>query len=200
MGELLNKKRENDNWFNAFLVIILAVLTLMLLFKLTYSKIYVVGSSMENTLTGAPNNDETQPGGDYVYIFKAKPHRGDIAVINTPDKYLIKRIIAVGGDRVAQINGVLYLNGQKMYEPYVSPEKNMSPENNFEEITVKDGYIFFLGDNRDNSRDSRSECYGCLPQSNVIGIVADWSLRYKDIIKSVNTFFDFTLPAVFSGN
>lgn len=200
MGELLNKERAKDNWFNVFLVIVLAFLILMLLFKITYSKIYVVGSSMENTLTGAPNNDETKPGGDYVYIFKAKPHRGDIAVISTPEKYVIKRIIAVGGDRVALYNGDLYLNGQKKSEPYITPEKNTPTKNNFEEITVKDGYVFFLGDNRDNSNDSRSESYGCLPQSNVIGIVADWSLRNKDIIKSVNTFFDFTLPATFSGN
>ncbi len=194
------ERRYNDKsifYATVALIIAAAVLTLILLFNALYIRIYVVGSSMKNTLTGAPSVDRA--GGDYVYICRyIEPKRGDIVVIDAGNRSLIKRVIALGGDRIKLDNGVLYLNGQVVEEPYVSPENNKDvKKNTFEEITVKQGEVFFMGDNRDNSEDSRGDFYGCMPVERISGVVTGWSMQYKQAITNWNTFFEFTLPEIF---
>ena len=53
-----------------------------------------------------------------------------------------------------------------------------------------------MGDNRNNSIDSRSS-YGCMSVDSIIGIAAEWSLVLKDEVTALNTFFAFTLPEMF---
>lgn len=187
--------RKNERAFAVFVCVIFAFLIAALAFNVTYKRVYVVGSSMEDTLTGAPGGDPQNAGGDFVYIFKATPQRGDIAVIKTDGKTLIKRVIGLGGDRVELADGKLILNGVEQEEPYVSVDNNTPADNNFGEITVPAGCFFFLGDNRDVSNDSR--VYGCLPVESVVGIVAEWSLTFKKSVTSFNSFFEFTLPSLF---
>ncbi|MGN0812804.1 MAG: signal peptidase I [Candidatus Coproplasma sp.] len=189
----LLKKREYNSLIP--LIILFAFLIAIMFFNATYQRIYVVGSSMEDTLYGAPDANPSNPGGDFVYIFEAKPQRGDIVVIRTEGKTLIKRVIAVGGDKVKIFRGKVYLNGEILEEPYVSEENNNPILNNYEETTVEKEYIFFLGDNRNISSDSRN--YGCLPVDSVIGVVAEWSLTCKGFVTAVNTFFEFIIPSWF---
>ncbi|MGN0806543.1 MAG: signal peptidase I [Candidatus Coproplasma sp.] len=193
LGSKLLKRRESLNIIP--IVILFAFLIAILFFNATYKRVYVVGSSMEDTLYGAPGGDPSNPGGDFVYVFNAKPDRGDIVVIRTEDKTLIKRVIAVGGDKVEITRGKVYLNGVELDEPYVSEDNNNPILNNYPETTVEKGYVFFLGDNRDISKDSRS--YGCYPVESVIGVVADWSISCKKLVTAINTFFEFTLPSWF---
>lgn len=175
-----------------WLLVIVAVLRMA--FALIYFKVYVVGLSMSGTLIGAPSKDAE--GGDYVYAFRDnKPRRGDIVVIETDHKTIIKRVIALGGDTVKIIDGVLYLNGEVKSEPYVLAENNTPSENNFDEITVPEGKMFCMGDNRNVSIDSRSEIYGCMPVNWTVGIVANWSMSLKTSVTAFNTFIDFTVPA-----
>ncbi len=188
-------KRNGERAFAVLYCIAFAVLIAILAFNVTYKRIYVVGSSMEDTLYGAPDANPQRPGGDFVYIFSATPARGDIVVIYTDDRLLIKRVIALGGDKVKLEDGKLYLNGKEQEEPYVSPDNNVSKDNNFDEITVPKDCIFFLGDNRDVSKDSRA--YGCLPVGSVAGVVAKWSLTFRKSVTAFNTFFEFTLPSWF---
>jgi signal peptidase I len=104
-----------------------------------------------------------------------KPVRGDIVIIKTSsygDKPLVKRVIAVGGDTV-DINfdtGDVTVNGVVLDENYINePTRN---ELNFKgPVTVPDGHIFVLGDNRNRSLDSRSDSVGYVDVRNVLGKV-----------------------------
>lgn len=113
----------------------------------------VQGSSMEPTLHT----------GDKLVIDKIskithKIDRGDIIVFNsTPENsgkdkvYYIKRVIGIGGDEIKIINGDVFVNGEKIDESYA--DKENSPTNLT--MTVPQNSYFVLGDNRDNSNDSR---------------------------------------------
>lgn len=180
-------------WTVLCLIIALSVFRIFL--GVNYFSVYVVGSSMEGTLTGAKS--KYSEGGDYVYAFRtSSPGRGDIVVIKTDgEDPIIKRVIALGGDTVELKAGVLYLNGVEVSEPYLDKKNNTAEDdvNTYPETLVPDGYMFFLGDNRDVSVDSRSDKYGMLPVSRTMGVIADWSLTMKGTVTAFNTFFDFTL-------
>jgi len=101
--------------------------------------------------------------------------RGDIIVFkssllddNGKPKYLIKRIIGLPGDTIAIEDGYVILNGQTIQEPYVA-EQGMSGE--MEEITVEEGKLFVMGDNRYVSQDSRSPAVGQIDEDTVLGKV-----------------------------
>lgn len=186
-------KSKYNIFLNILIVVLLVVILAQFLFYERFSRVYVVGSSMSPTLCGAASL--TVAGGDYVYIDKyAVPDRGDIVVLSVNGTVIIKRVIAVGGDTVQLISGVLYLNGEEKEESYVS-EQNNTPSNTvntFEEITVEEGFVFFMGDNRDVSQDSRNK-YGPVSESCVMGVVTSWSLDFKNFLTAWNTFFDFKL-------
>lgn len=85
------------------------------------------------------------------------PARGEIAVYLHPqlgEMLYVKRIIALPGDRVAIREGRAIVNGFALEEPYAIFGDAAAPYNNMREITVPDGYVFVLGDNRANSVDS----------------------------------------------
>ena len=187
---------KKNTLFTVILSIIFAFVALRLAFNVTYVKVYVIGYSMESTLSGVP--DVRYSGGDYVYAFRShKPRYGDIVVIQTEEKPIIKRVVALGGDWVELREGVLYRNGKVVDEPYVLPQNNTPSENNYGKVQVPKGRMFCLGDNRNVSVDSRSEKYGFMDVNNIIGIVADWSLNFKSTLTAINTFFDYTLPQAF---
>ncbi len=196
-------ERSQDFISNIAIIVLAAVLILSLSFNILYSKIYVVGSSMQRTLTGAPSKQSS--GGDYVYICKyIKPDYGDIVVVDVGNNYnIIKRVIAFGGDKVEMVHGELYVNDNLVEEPYVSPDNNTDIEKNtFAALVVDEGCVFCMGDNRDVSKDSRpskysSDSFGCLPVENISGVVTGWSMQFKEAVTSWHTFFDFTLPDAF---
>jgi signal peptidase I len=77
---------------------------------------------------------------------------------------LIKRVMAVGGDKIEARGGSVYVNGRKVDEPYLAPGvKTFS----FGPITVPQGKLFVMGDNRGNSDDSRS--FGPVLVDKVVG-------------------------------
>lgn len=119
--------------------------------------------------------------GDYVFISKqaysifGDPQRGDVVVFHTgmqtddgEDKNLIKRIIGLPGDTVEIIDGYVYLNGQLLDEPYIN-EQGVSGE--MEAVTVAEGELFCMGDNRRVSLDSRDAAVGCVNQDEILGKV-----------------------------
>ncbi len=83
------------------------------------------------------------------------------------DTNFIKRVVAVGGDRLKVIDGRVYLNGRRQDEPFIRPDSQCGICNLPREITIPKGYYFMMGDNRGQSADSRE--WGPIPKKWVIG-------------------------------
>lgn len=82
----------------------------------------------------------------------------------------IKRVIALPGEHVKIADGKVYINGEELKEDYLSSNVVTEAKNiNLEDFTVPDGYIFAMGDNRENSADCRE--FGCVPIEKVEGKV-----------------------------
>ncbi|MDQ3966171.1 MAG: signal peptidase I [Actinomycetota bacterium] len=103
----------------------------------------------------------------FVYRF-AGPERGDIVVfegVGGEDPALIKRVVGVTGDEIRVQDGALLVNGEPQEEPYLNEE---SPSRDFYgPVTVPEGHVFLMGDNRGNSSDSR--VFGPVPLENLKG-------------------------------
>ncbi len=170
----------------------LAVL-LFLVINIISARVRVDGISMRPTLQD----------GEFVLInrlaYKLGDYqRGDIIVFRPPlyppqgfwrqllglpnisDNYedYIKRVIGLPGDQVRISQGVVYINGMQLQEPYIA-----APPNYTGEWTVPQGDLFVLGDNRNNSSDSHA--WGFLPEPNVLGkaVLVYWPFKDWMILK-----------------
>lgn len=98
--------------------------------------------------------------------------RGDVIVFRSPEKKditLVKRAIGIPGDKIRILEKRLILNGHEVAEPYVQHIDPLVLESrdNIAEFTVPQGHYFAMGDNRDNSHDSRF--FGFVPRENIFG-------------------------------
>jgi signal peptidase I len=116
--------------------------------------------------------------GDHdIYLFH-EPERGEILVLNPPtqsEKPFIKRLIAHGGEHVSFSDGYVYIDGERLDESYVEQGETYC-RGQYCDLTVPDGYVYVLGDNRTNSTDSRF--FGPVNLEQVIGKAwfANWPL------------------------
>lgn len=170
-SEHLRKKRKNEKsseskkaaweWAKVIgLAVIIAVVIRIFLFE----PFDVSGPSMENTMyTG-----NIVMVNKLVYQF-GEPERGEIVVFHVPgleEKDYVKRVVALPGEKIEIKNSKLIINGKIIEEPYLN--ENMRTMD-FEAVTVPQGHLFVLGDNRVNSTDSRSHELGPIPMESVVG-------------------------------
>ncbi len=97
------------------------------------------------------------------------PRRGDVIVVRAPPAgdLMIKRVAALGGDRVAIADGVLVVNGRRVEEPYV--DHTRVDGTYFGPIRVRPDHVWVLGDARAGSVDSRA--FGAVPEDAIVGRV-----------------------------
>jgi len=139
--------------------IVMTVVVFLILVTFVIQGFKVYGSCMEPNL----HTGERLLGNKFIYRFEG-PDRGDIVVFKYPPdprKVFIKRVVALPGDTVEIQDGRLYVNGEPVTEDYV---KTM-PHGDFAAEEVAPGHVFVLGDNRDESNDSRF--WGELPIDNI---------------------------------
>lgn len=138
------------------IVIVAASLLGALIFRdLLLERIYIATPSMEPTLAV-----RSAWWVDKLTLRRRRPQRGEIVVLASPvtaEKDLVKRVIAIAADTVEIRDKIVYVNGREIPEPYVQHTRanEMLVGDNLGPLKVPPDHLFVLGDNRDESGDSR---------------------------------------------
>ena len=163
-----------------YCVIVIAIMFFVI--KYVGQRTVVIGESMENTLQDGDNLITDK----LTYRFM-EPKRFDIVVFPFKDnknQLLIKRIIGLPGETVQIMNGKVYINGYELNENYGNAiiESAGLAEN---PIVLGEDEYFVLGDNRNNSQDSRFESVGNIHRSDLIGRawIRIWPLNEISLLK-----------------
>jgi signal peptidase I len=169
--------------------VLFSIFTVILIFTFVFKVASVVGTSMEPTLV---EDDKLIVSS----TFYNNPKQKDIIIIDAEDAHLladtdddgevddvvtndglhktiVKRVIAVAGQTVDIdfTTGNVYIDGEVINEPYIN-NLTLQDHDAFEyPITVPDGYVFVMGDNREVSKDSRSNEIGLIDVNDIIGKV-----------------------------
>ena len=172
-GLNFNKRRKKINipllkeiasWVISCLIVVVIAYTLVRFFGLRTS---VVGNAMAETL----ENEEQILLNSFVYMVK-EPKQGDVVVFlpngNEKSHYYVRRVMACPGDSVWIHDGALYVNGE-IYNEDISVASIEDPGIAEDEITLENNEYFVLGDNRNNSEDSRMANIGSIHKEHIIG-------------------------------
>lgn len=181
-------KRSSALFVCVLCLIVIAALCFRMYWTSTFGGVYVDGQSMYPTLT---------TGDELLMKYGAEAERGDVIVVDvrsygfSDTQFLIKRLIATEGDAVYCEDGQVYIRyaGTDEFVVLDEPYAYCDYAYDFALYEVGEDEIFFLGDNRTNSRDSRyQEGLSHLTSSlytvdDIYGVVPDWSIRFKGVLK-----------------
>ena len=161
--------------------VVYAMIFILIAFTLIFRIVGVDGDSMNPTLYD----------GDWLTVnaINSKIERGDIVVITQPNSLnepLVKRVIAVGGDEIdIDFNdGTVKINGINQTESYILDETNLMGDWVYP-MTVPKGTVFVMGDNRNNSLDSRFRAIGFIDERYILGKVH--TRLYPNFVWSFNS-------------
>lgn len=157
-------KKEIVEWVQA---IVIAVVLALLIRNFVFTVVRVDGQSMEPTLQ---HNDRM-----IVWRLGYTPKQNDIVIFNPPGEknvYWIKRVIATEGQHVEidYTSGSVYVDGEKIDEPYLGEQMLAQPQLPITEIDVPEDCVFVLGDNRNHSTDGR--VIGPVSEDRIVGKAA----------------------------
>ena len=178
-----SKNDKNKSWrfvYDWLDSLIYAILLILLIFAFFFRVVGVNGDSMNPTLQS----------GDWLTVsaITSEVKTGDIVVITQPNSLnepLIKRVIAKGGDTVNIdfIEGTVTVNGKILYEPYIAEKTEISGDYVYP-LEIPEGYLFVMGDNRNDSLDSRFRTIGLIDERYVLGVAetriypfGDWKIN-----------------------
>ena len=154
----MEKETSTASEIKDWIVSIVIAIVLAFLIRYFIVELYLVdGPSMRPTLQSA----ERLVVNKFIYRFRA-PERGEILVFRyprDPSRDFIKRVIAIPGDTIEIKDGRVYVNSTLLNEPYILSKTR----GNYPLATVPEGHIFVMGDNRNNSEDSRFADVGFVP-------------------------------------
>jgi signal peptidase I len=156
--------RELTDWLKA---LVAAIVIVFLLNQFVFHLSRVEGHSMDPTLA----DGEWLFINKLVYIF-FEPKAGDIIILENPmggrEKYLVKRIVGMPGDRIEIVDGILYRNGEPVDEPYTDSKIE---DGDWGPAVVPEGAYFVMGDNRHRgeSNDSRNPAIGWITKDMIKG-------------------------------
>ncbi|SDK69081.1 signal peptidase I [Natronincola ferrireducens] len=176
----MKKIRFKNDLFKTIIIILILVIVIDLLI---FSIAVVVGPSMWPTLS-----DSDQLVFVKLPYFRNNPKRGDIIIFSPPkesgrDDLFVKRVVAIENDKYSIIDGVLYIDGRKIAEDYICDEEYINRSYPVTKGIVPENMVFVMGDNRNNSNDSRRFC--CIKKQQIEGrvILRIWPLNSIKIFK-----------------
>ena len=144
----------------------------VLIATLVLPVLQIEGTSMEPTLSN----------GDIVILAKTtRFSHGELCAFTWNNKLLVKRVIGLPGDWIeVDTDGTVYLNGEKLDEPYVDQKAFGESDLEFPFQVPQEQY-FVMGDMRENSIDSRNTLIGCVPKDQIVGKVFFRAWPFKHI-------------------
>ena len=166
------QKAYNKALSGTVYVLTIVAAVAVLIATLILPVLQIEGTSMEPTLTN----------GNIVLLAKTtRFERGELCGFTWNNKLLIKRVIGVPGDWIEiDTDGTIYLNGEKLEEPYVEQQAFGECDLEFPFQVPQEQY-FVVGDMRESSIDSRNTLIGCIPKDQIVGKVFFRVWPFKNI-------------------
>jgi signal peptidase I len=159
------------------------ILETLLLALIAFAIVHLV---VQNYRIEGPSMEPNLHEGQFLVVSKldyrlGQVQRGDIVVFhypNAPKRDLIKRVVGLPGDRLEIVRGQVWINGQPLDEPYVLEQGSYSQP----PTVIEPDRVFVMGDNRNNSNDSRR--WGSLPIGSIVGraVFCYWPPQYLGLV------------------